>query len=99
MGSARDVLRGPSDVAVMQAPGLGNRDDRAELRRLNRPPVGCILVEREVSARPVIVREVRGEDASQMPLAENDDMVQALAPNRADDSLREGISAMGCARP
>jgi len=75
----------------MQATDFGNRGDGAELRRLDRPSVGCILVEREVSASPVIVREVRGEEASQVPLAQNDDMVQALAPDRADESLREGI--------
>src|SRR5262249_55433347 len=75
----------------MQATEFGKRDDRAEARRLDRPPVGCILVEREVSAGPVIVREVGGEDAAQVPLAENDDMFQALAPDRADESLREGI--------
>jgi hypothetical protein len=39
----------------------------------------------------VIVREVRGEEASQVPLAENDDVIQALAPDRADESLGEGI--------
>ncbi len=42
-------------------------------------------------ASPVIVREVRGQDASQMPLAENDSMVEALASHRADEPLREGI--------
>ena len=72
----------------MQATNFGNRDDRAERRWLDRPSVGCILVERQVSASPVIVR---GEDASQVPLAENDDMVQTRAPDRADESLREGI--------
>jgi hypothetical protein len=48
----------------MQATDFGDRDDRADFRRLNRPSVGCIFVEREVSARPVIVREVTGQDAS-----------------------------------
>jgi hypothetical protein len=75
----------------MQATNFGNRDDRAERRWLDRPSVGCILVERQVSASPVIVREVHSEDASQVPLAENDDMVQTLAPDRADESLGEGI--------
>jgi len=42
-------------------------------------------------AGPVIVREVRGQDASQVPLAENDDMVQALASYGANEALREGI--------
>jgi hypothetical protein len=62
-------LRRAPNVAVMQATNFGNRDDRAERRWLDRPSVGCILVERQVSASPVIVREVRGEDASQVPLA------------------------------
>ena len=82
-------LRRAPNVAVMQATNFGNRDDGAERRWLDRPSVGCILVERQVSASPVIVREVRGEDASQVPLAENDDMVQTLAPDRADKSLRD----------
>src|SRR5260370_36461685 len=76
---------------MRQATDFGNRDDRAERWRLDWPSVGCILVEREVSAGPVIVREVRGQDASQVPLAENDDMVQALAAHRAEEALREGI--------
>src|SRR5262245_16388225 len=40
---------------------------------------------------PVIVREIRGQDAPQVPLAENDDMVQALASHRTDEPLREGV--------
>ena len=65
------VLRRPADVAVMQATDFGNRDDRAEPRRLDGPSVGCILVEREVSAGPVIVREVPGQDVAQVPVAKD----------------------------
>jgi hypothetical protein len=83
----------------MQATDFGPRDDRADLRRLDRPSLGCIFVERKVSAGPVIVRKVRGQDASQVSLAENDDMVQALASHRADEALREGILPRGCAGP
>jgi len=85
------VLCCPADVAMVQATDFGNRDDRAEVRRLDSPSVGCVLVEREVSASPMIVREVCGQDASQMPLAKDDDMLQALASHRANESLREGI--------
>jgi hypothetical protein len=60
---------------MMQTTDLGNRDDHPGPRRLDWPAGGCILVEREVCAGPVVVREVRGQDASQMALAENDDMV------------------------
>ena len=59
----------------MQATDLGNLDDPAELRRRDGASIGCTFVEREVGSRPMIVREVRGQDTSQMPLAENDDMV------------------------
>jgi len=76
---------------MMKATDFSNRDDLAEFRPLNWSAVGCVLVERQVSAGPMIVGEVRGQDASQMPLGENDDMVQALASHRANEPLREGI--------
>ena len=78
------VLRCPADVAVMQATDFGDRDDRAEFGLLDSPSVGCVLVERQVSAGPMIVRKVRGQDTSQMSLGENNDMVQALASHRAN---------------
>ena len=59
----------------MQTADFGNRDDRAKGRRLDRPFVGCILVEREVGTSPVIVLKVRGQETSEMSLAERDDMV------------------------
>ena len=75
----------------MQATDFANRDDHAALRRLDRASAGCILVEREVSASPVIVLEVRAQDASQVPLAENDDMVQTLPPDRAESRSANGF--------
>src|SRR3989442_9768318 len=75
----------------MQATDFGNRDDRAGRRRLDRPSVGCVLVEREVSASPVVVREVAGQDAPQVLFAEDENMIQTLAPERADEPLRERI--------
>jgi len=40
---------------------------------------------------PVIVREVRCQDAPEMSIAENDDMIEALAPDRTDEALGERI--------
>src|SRR2546430_4963336 len=76
---------------MMRATVLWNRQDAARRGELDGPDIRGILVEREMRASPVIVREVRGQDASQMPLAENDSMVEALASRRADEPLREGI--------
>jgi hypothetical protein len=65
---------------MMQAAHLWNLDDHAESRRLDSPSVGCIFTEREVSARPVIVGEVAGQDAAQVASAQEKDVVQALPP-------------------
>ena len=42
-------------------------------------------------ASPVIVGEVAGQDAAQAAFAENQNVIQTLAPDRADEPLREGI--------
>ena len=39
----------------------------------------------------MIVREVRGQSAAQVALAENDDMIQTLTPYRTNQALGEGI--------
>jgi hypothetical protein len=44
-----------------------------------------------VSARPVVVREVASEGAAQVLLAEDDDVIQTLAPDGADEALCEGV--------
>src|SRR6516225_8778690 len=59
---------------MMQAPDFGNREDHARFRRLDGPSVRGVLVEREVRPSAMIVREVRGQDAAQMPLAEHDEV-------------------------
>src|SRR3989441_13024851 len=76
---------------MMQATDFGNRDDHAQGRWLDWPAVGCVLVEREMSASLVIVREVAGQEASQVSFAEDEDMIQTLAPDGADEPLREGV--------
>jgi hypothetical protein len=40
---------------MVEATDFANRDDPAEFRPLNWPAVGRILVEREVTTRPVVV--------------------------------------------
>jgi hypothetical protein len=76
---------------MMKATDFWNRDDLAEFRPLNWSAVGWVLVERQVSAGPMIGGEVRGQDASQMALGDNDDVVQALASHRANEPLGERV--------
>src|SRR6267143_4292869 len=76
---------------MMEATDFANWDDRAEFRPLNRAAVGRILVEREVSTRPVVVRDVASQGAAQVPFAKDEDVIQTLAPDGADEPLREGV--------
>src|SRR3989475_13293912 len=57
-------LRRPADVAMMQATDFGNLHDPALVGELDGPGVRRILVEREMSASPVIVLEVANQDAA-----------------------------------
>src|SRR5947208_21154 len=59
---------------MMQATDFWNWDDHARARRLGWPSVGCVLVEREMSAGPVIVGEVAGQGAAQVSFAQEEDV-------------------------
>jgi hypothetical protein len=76
---------------MVQATNFRNWEDGAELRRLDWPSVRCIFVKREMGSCAVIVGEVRRQDAPQMPFAENNEMVQALASHRADKPLGKRV--------
>ena len=81
----------PSDVAMVEATDFANRDDPAEFRLRHWPVVGRILVERQVSACPMVVREVASQGTAEVLFAEADDVIQILAPNGADEALGEGV--------
>ena len=76
---------------MVQPADFGNLQDPARLRELNGPDVWGILVEREVRASLVIVGEIAGKDAAQVSFAEDENMIQTFAPDRADEPFREGI--------
>jgi len=69
---------------MVEAPDFANPDDLAEFRPFNWAAVGRILVEREVSTRPVVVREVASQGAAQVSFAKDEDVIQTLAPDGAD---------------
>jgi hypothetical protein len=84
-------LRRASDVAVMQTTDFGDWDNRAALRRLDWATVGGVLVEREMCASLMVVREVADQDAAQVPFTEDENVIQTLPSDRTDEALREGI--------
>ena len=54
----------PSFVAVMQAADLRQRHDGSHFRRLNRSWLRCVLPQRKMGSRSVIVIEIRMERSS-----------------------------------
>ena len=67
---------------MVEAADLGDRDDATDGVRGGRPRVRSILLEGEVGSGLVVIGEVAGEDAAQVPLAEHEDVVQTFAADR-----------------
>ena len=72
----------------MQSAHFRERDDATLRRRLNTPRRRRVLLQGEMCSRPMIIAEMRGQQTSQMALAEDDDVVQTLAPDGSYQSLR-----------
>jgi hypothetical protein len=75
----------------MEPADLGNGDDSATWLAFDDPWVGTVVVKRLVWPRGVVVGEIRAQDAAEMGLAENDDVIEALAADGADDAFDERI--------
>jgi hypothetical protein len=86
-------LRCPADVAMMQATEFRDGHDPALLGELDWPDIRRILVEREVRASPVIVREIRGQDASQICFEHHDYSIKVLDSVIQDESWFAFIAA------
>ena len=72
----------------------------AELRDGHDPPAtwqldfarsGAVATERQMRTHGVVVTEVSAKQASEMPLVEHNEMIEAFPADGADDALGEGI--------
>ena len=92
------VSGGPAFVAMVQSAHLRERDDAPLLRRLYPPALRSIFVQTKMTSGCVIVSKITFQDAMQMSTVQHQHMVQALAPNGADESLHIGRlpGAGGC---
>jgi len=70
---------------MVKAAQHGHRDDVAE--RLHRSAERSVFPKREVRARAVVASGISGQDAAKVRLADDHDMVEALPPDRADQSF------------
>ena len=69
----------------------GQGDDAAVRRELDCARLGRILLEGEMNARPMVVPEVDSETTTKVPLVQDDDVVEKLAAEGANDAFGEGV--------
>ena len=82
---------GDALITVMKSADLRGRDDSPGGWRLHFTCMGAIAVECLMRARCIVVGEVPAQQASEMPFAEDDDVIEAFPSNRPDDALGERI--------
>ena len=73
----------PADLGELNDPALG--------RCLGGTMVGSILTERQMGSPPVVVGQVRVEDAPQVSLVENDHVVETLYDLRTDPHEMQNV--------
>jgi hypothetical protein len=76
---------------MMQATDFADWHDFAELGWLDRPAVRCIFGEGKVGSGAVVIREIASQDVTQVALAQDDDVVETVAANRADQAFGKRI--------
>lgn len=76
---------------MVQTMDLRGGDDAAAWWRLDRPRLGAVLLEREMGSRSAVVIDLRRKHLTQMAFVENDQVIYAFSPDRADDSFDVGI--------
>jgi hypothetical protein len=75
----------------MKPADLRHGENPATWRGVDDSGLGTVVVERLVWARGVVVGDVGAQESAEMGLAQNEEMVQALAAKGADDPLDKGV--------
>ena len=69
---------GATFIAMMQTADLWEGNNLACRRRLYGARLRAILVEREMCSAPVMILKIARQDAAQMALVEDDDVIQSI---------------------
>ena len=76
---------------MVQATNFWNLDHRTEPGRLGRSADRCIFFERQMRAARFVVFEIVLQDSAQPGRMEDNDMIQAFAPDGPDQAFRVGV--------
>src|SRR5262245_12921461 len=83
----RDLSRRHSLIMVMQSSGFGYRNHLSAGRRLDRPRVWTVHCQRQMSSPVMVIGKGASQEALQMPLMEDDHIIQTLPPDTASEPL------------
>src|SRR4029077_1527416 len=82
---------GGAFVAMVDSANFRDFHHSTHRCRLNWSTYWCVLAQRQVSPRSFVVVEVGLQDAAKTSFIQNNDMIQALTPDRPDQALDVGI--------
>jgi hypothetical protein len=82
------VLVKTSDFLIHVLSQLSTNSFEDGSMSLDRTTQWSILIQRQMGARPVVIMGIRGQDPTQMPRAEDDNVIQAVSPKRSDYAFR-----------
>ena len=76
---------------MMQSTDLWERNDLACGRSVYGPLLRAVLVEREMRPGVMMILKIARQDAAQVTLVEDDNVIQAFTADRTDETLGVGI--------
>jgi hypothetical protein len=76
---------------MVQATDMGKRDNISHLGGFYSTSFRRILIQRYVRSARMIISEVLAKDSTQVPLIENNNMIQTVSAYGPDNSLNERI--------
>jgi hypothetical protein len=76
---------------MMQSVDLWEGDNLARGGRVCWAGLRTVLVERKMSSRPVVILKIRRQNTAQVTLIKDDDVIETLAADRADEALDVGV--------
>ncbi len=75
----------------MQTTQMGKGEDVSLTGLLDAPSLWALLFQGEMGSRRVVVGKIGTEEAFQVAVVQDDDVIETLAPDRADQALDIGI--------
>ena len=85
--AASAISRGSTFITMMQTADLGEGNNIACGGKLHAARPWAVLVEREMRSGIMVILKIARQDAAQMTLIDDDNVIQAFTADRTDQTL------------